>query len=266
MLGRILFWSRPSESRMSSIWATLPFDPSSEYHTYQLQLDKKTDQTVIKLIANGLEVAQLNELPELTAEKAQFLLHAWNKNRKVLPFTNPFAPPVIYSYFRPRTLNTAEIESKASIKSKGKPFIHINSPILEFEIGVGTSPDSTDVLNFTSIFKPCIPCNTPCAIHYCNSTCFNISNDNTTDYSVYSFTVTNLNLSTGEVKNGNITQQLYSNSPNLSDALIERYSFLPTVYYLTVRGITASGRVLRGVSSGVQVDFTPPQCTNITHR
>ncbi|KAI6660256.1 hypothetical protein LOD99_10426 [Oopsacas minuta] len=271
-----LIWYRGDTiEETAHIWIELDFDPSTDYHVYHITLEKVdsvTPTTVkeatwsVKLNVDNDFLGSLVDLPQF-GSSLKYVLHVRNYNGRVEPFTSPFFPPTTTAYFSEIIL---PVDSNRVCKY-GSPFYSERAPFIKFEVGVGSGYGLTDVSlaagqEYQPIQLPCIPCNQECSQDpaSCNSSC------NSTVYYI-SFEATGLELLSGcthPLNQTNVTciPYNYTESGIPEDELyLHNLTFVPYVYYMTVRGYTAAGHVAYGYSRGIHLDPTPPNCTLIQH-
>ena len=275
-----LLWYRgelsdEDEDEVTEIWMPLEFDPSTDYHTYSILLqreDSRTPSTVpedtwsvlIKVDSDFL--GRLVDLPQFTSP-LNYALHVRNYNGRVEPFTSPFFPPTTIASFTDITLPV----DNSRVCKYGSPFYSAISPFVKFEVGIGMSYGSTNVSftageEFQVVPLPCIPCNPDCSenANTCNSSC-----NSTVSYIL--FEATGLELLSGctyPFNQSNVTCTPYSFAETgIPEDELYQYNltFVPYSYYMTVRGYTSVGHVAYAYSSGIQLDTTPPNCTLIQH-
>ena len=275
--ARALLWYRGEElGEMAHEWITLDFNPTTDYHTYHFKIEKKstlTPSTVVKYIWSlGLKVddqflGSLVGLPQF-GSSLYFVLHVRNYNGRVEPFSNPFSPPTTSAFYTDVILPV----NSSRVCKYGNPFYSEIAPFVKFEVAAGRSFGSTEVSlaagrEYQPIDKlPCIPCKAYCRSEpdTCNSSC------NSPVYYI-SFEAKALQLLAGcthpfNKTNATCTPYNYTTSEIPEDQLyLHNLTFVPYVYYMKVRGYTASGHIAYGYSQGVQLDPTPPNCTLIEH-
>ncbi len=119
---------------------------------------------------------------------------------------------------------------------------------------------SLDSFIFQVISFPCRPCIPGVCVEYaCNRSCTDV------DPYLVPFTFHNLSLLPGYYTNLNQSdarnmefESTNENQANTMFSLLSTY-FQPSVYYLTVRAITASGQMATSSSNGVTIDTSPPE-------
>ena len=275
-----LLWYRndlsdDDEDEVTEIWIPLEFDPSTDYHTYRIVLEKedsRTPSTVpgdtwsVLLKVDSDFLGRLVDLPQFTSP-LNYALHVRNYNGRVEPFTSPFFPPTTSAYFTDITLPV----DNGRVCKYGSPFYSAISPFVKFEVGVGMSYGSTNVSlaageEFQAIPLPCLPCDPNCSEDpsICNSSC-----NSTVSY--ITFEATGLELLSGctyPFNQSDVTCTPYSFAETgIPEDELYQYNltFVPYSYYMTVRGYTSVGHVAYGYSSGIQLDTTPPNCTLVQH-
>ena len=271
-----LLWYRGELSdEVAEIWIPLAFDPSADYHTYYIELereDSRTPSTIpdptwsVLLRVDSEFLGRLVDLPQFTSS-LNFALHVRNYNGRVEPFTSPFFPPSTTAYFTDIALPV----DNSRVCKYGSPFYSAISPFIKFEVGVGLSYGSTNVSlasgeEFQAVPLPCIPCSPDCSEdpNTCDSSC-----NSTVSY--ITFEATGLSLLSGctvPFNQSNVTCTPYSFAETgIPEDELYQYNltFIPYSYYMTVRGYTSVGHMAYGYSSGIQLDTTPPNCTLIQH-
>ena len=106
--------------------------------------------------------------------------------------------------------------------------------------------------------NPCRPCFPgPCSNYGCSINC------TTVDPHTLSFTLPNLTLSPGYHTNQSDAESgdFEFESTNTPNTLVSLFSdhFQPSIYYLTVQAVTASGVYTTTSSNGVTIDISPPE-------
>lgn len=271
-----LLWYRGlSAADTAHVWVTLDFDPSADYHTYNLKLEKITSRTPstikqatwsVLLKVDTHFLGSLVDLPQFESS-LHFGLLVRNYDGRVEQFTSPFFPPSTTAYFTDITLPV----DNSRVCKYGTPFYSEIAPFVKFGVGVGRSYGATDVSEATGeeyqfVPLPCIPCSPDCSevANSCNSSC-----DSTVYY--IDFEAMGLQLESGcthpfNQSNTTCTPYSYENTGIPEDQLyLYNLTFVPYVYYMKVRGYTGAGHVTYGYSRGIQIDPTPPNCTSIQH-
>ena len=113
-------------------------------------------------------------------------------------------------------------------------------------------------LTLQLLSTPCRPCMPgPCLNYGCSHNCTFF------DPSTLPFSLPNLTLSPGyhtnqsDASSGDFEFE-NSNTPNTLLSLFTDH-FQPSIYYITVEAVTASGQYIRTSSNGVTIDITPPE-------
>ena len=276
--ARALLWYRsdiPGET--GETWIDLNHDPTTAFHTYDFKLDRTASTTPstdvqgtwsFSLTVDGQYIGNLVDLPQIGAN-INFGLHVRNFNGRVEPFSDPFLPPTTTALFTDINLPA----DSSRVCTYGTPFFSKSAPFIQFEVGVGREFGSTEVTlaagaEYQSITPPCIPCVEECPnmsdINRCNSSC-------DSDVFFIEFVASELTLSSGCTMPYNVTNAtctLYNvTETGIPENKLFQYNltFVPYVYYMTVRGYTATGDVAYGYSQGIQLDTTPPSCTLVQH-
>ena len=274
--ARALLWYRGENTAdMSHQWITLDFNPTTDYHTYHFTLERKptiTPSTVVEYIwslqlkVDNQFLGSLAGLPQF-GSSLYLVLHVRNYNGRVEPFSNPFFPPTTSAFYTDVILPV----NSSRVCKYGIPFYSEIAPYIKFEVAAGKRFNSTEVSlaagrEYQPIELPCIPCKEYCTSEpsMCNSSC------NSSVYYI-NFEVNGLELISGcthpfNKTNTTCTPYNYNTSGIPEDQLyLHNLTFVPYAYYMTVRGYTASGHIAYGYSQGIQLDSTPPNCTQIEH-
>ncbi|KAI6655616.1 hypothetical protein LOD99_2114 [Oopsacas minuta] len=275
--ARALFWYRgqtPEDTGYT--WIDLDYDPSAAFYTYDFKLYRTSSTTpstatlgtwTVDLVVDGQFLGNLVDLPQLRSS-IYLVLHVRNFNGGVESFSNPFFPPTTSAYFTDVNLPA----DSSRVCKFGAPFYSPKAPFVKFEVGVGREYGSTEVSlaagrEYQSIPSPCIPCVEGCnnsLPNLCNSTC------NSNVYYIQ-FVASGLSLQSGcthpfNLTNVTCTPYNYTDTGIPEDQLYQyNITFVPYVYYMKVRGYTATGEIAYGYSDGIQLDTTPPNCTLIQH-
>uniref|UniRef100_A0ABM0M0H6 Uncharacterized protein LOC100366953 n=1 Tax=Saccoglossus kowalevskii TaxID=10224 RepID=A0ABM0M0H6_SACKO len=219
----------------------LSFDPSQAWHTYCLVLTMddvgdKTDWTV-EFFIDDVAAAIMSGVPHLS-DNAKLIMTVWNRLDFVPEITDFFNPPTSTASFR----NLRLPPFVETLCRYGDPFRNGENAIEGFMAGIGSQRLQDDVVPFRIVTSPCIPCVKPCDLYNCDSSC----SDSTT--SVHHIVLGDLNLN--------------------PDVMIEedgQNKTVPVPYYLTVKGVTGSGRSAVASSNGVIIDVTPPVIADLYH-
>ena len=115
-------------------------------HKYTLdfqseQLDTDMNHWVDLYIDDEL-TASLHSIPNLS-NSTSLTLHVFNRDGFVPGFQDDFSPPRIEAVFS----NVSLPRARGHMCDYGRPFYSPSSPVVEFRVGVGSSPGLTDVLD-----------------------------------------------------------------------------------------------------------------------
>lgn len=257
---KVILWSKSDYSLTSPSYVTadIAMYNLSDVHTYRLvftfvQLDVDYSRKVDLYIDDDI-ICSLHGLPSFS-ESTRIVLHVFNRLGYV-PATDGFNPPTVVAVFANVTL-PATVDH---ICNFGLPFYSRGSPVVEFRAGVGTVPGAWDVAGPDTVSLPCRPCLPgSCSEYACNSNCTAV------DPYTIPFTFYNLSLVPGYYINLNQSDagdiELETTNENLANTMLSLLSsyFQPSVYYLTVEAITASGQTATATSNGIIIDISPPE-------
>ncbi|CAH1239174.1 HEG1 [Branchiostoma lanceolatum] len=222
----------------------LDFDPTDGWHTYELRITAERTFAVgedwnLELIIDGRSLAIMNGIP-VFSEQAQLTLAVWNRGDFVPAVHDVFSSPEGSAFFRDLRFPP----SADNMCRFGDPFRPGDNSVSVFYAGVGTEKLKDDVSPFHEVARPCVPCVDPCDKFACDSECFSLVP------SVFHVRIDNLTL-----------------SPNVSFKQLDGVNVTDgaAVYYITVKAVSGSGRLLLSSSNGVNIDVTPPDIQEIYH-
>ena len=146
MVQKVVIWSRASRELASvvDIAHDIPNVNLSEVHTYTLDFQiQKLDTDFICWVdfsVDGQLVATLHGITRLSSS-TRMVLHVFNRNGFIPTVQDTFNPPRVEAVFANVTLPGP----RAHICDFGRPFYSASSPIVQFSVGIGTSPGMDDV-------------------------------------------------------------------------------------------------------------------------
>ena len=143
---KIVLWSKSSVSLNSVVYVAheVPSLDLSEVHTYTLnfqseQLDTDSNHW-IDLFIDGELVATLHGITKLS-NNTRMVLHVFNRNGFIPNVQDTFNPPKVEAIFA----NISLPLQRSHICDAGRPFYSMSSPIVQFSVGIGTSPGLTEI-------------------------------------------------------------------------------------------------------------------------
>ncbi|XP_066275501.1 uncharacterized protein [Branchiostoma lanceolatum] len=224
--------------------ATLDFDPTDGWHTYELKITIERTFAVgedwsLELIIDGRSQAIMNGIP-VFSEQVQLNLAVWNRDDFVPEVQDIFSSPKATALFRDLRFPP----SADNLCRFGDPFRPGDNSVSAFYAGVGTKRMMDDVAPFREVARPCVPCVKPCDKFACDPDCSSL------DTTAFHVRIDNLTL-----------------SPNASFKQLGgiNYTDVAAIYYITVKAVSGSGRVVYSSSNGVNIDVTPPEIQQIYH-
>ena len=149
--SRLILWSRESITLATPKYASVDLHIDlTQVHRYELQftseqIDTYVIHTVI-LYVDGNKMAILEGIPQLS-DSTRMLLHLFNKLGYTPLQVDPSDVPVVEAVYSEVRLPL----SSNSICQYGNPFYDWGSPIVEFQVGIGSSVGIVDVQEFQVI-------------------------------------------------------------------------------------------------------------------
>ncbi|KAK3104702.1 hypothetical protein FSP39_008103 [Pinctada imbricata] len=207
-------------------------NPASGYYDYIIDFEVRSEGSILPtwcmvFYAQGVKINQLCGIPHLSSNTYLFL-HVFKKDNSLPTHSNKFTSWAAYASF-------SHINVPPPVETlcrSGTQFRSGTNPVVLYEAGIGTSPLTTNVLEYRNISAPCIPCYNDCSHFICNATC-------STNETLVTFTLDDLDL------------QSYQLSLNSTED-----EYVP--FYITVRMTTVTGDQAISSSNGFYVDTTPP--------
>nr|XP_006817093.1 PREDICTED: uncharacterized protein LOC100376421 [Saccoglossus kowalevskii] len=215
----------------------LEFDPSDSWHSYILDVVSNMEEMSIQLLVDDNPCLYLSGLPSFS-ETAKFILTSWNRDGVVPDIDRIFTPPNSVAHFR----NIRFPPESSSLCRFGAPFRNGDNSIVAFYAGVGSARLLDDIVPFREVARPCQPCALSCGDINCDGSCLE---DITTEFKVV---LDGLQLTP--------TSSLQYNEP---------YNNLPSIYHLSIKALTGSGRYVVASSDGVYIDDSPPVFNYLYH-
>ncbi|KAL3873866.1 hypothetical protein ACJMK2_036950, partial [Sinanodonta woodiana] len=229
----IIAWCRSfnDSSQLMHSSAVLPFNASKDFHRYTLKFSVTKDDLqptwCLIVYADDEELTMLCGIPILS-NKTQLVLHVWNRNDYLPEIHDIFDLWSTRATFR--DLNFPPL----SLCRYGAPFRGATNAIVKYEAGIGNSKGDTNILPFTEVHSPCIPCIDSCSKYNCDRSCRN-------EVVRIPFSLSGLNLQPlMEKQTDNGTEKILA------------------TYYITVKAVLGSGLYDTSSSNGFYVDVTPP--------
>lgn len=149
--AKLVLWSRQSVTLASPRYASVDIHIDlSQLHHYEFQFKSEQVDTytihTVTLYVDGTEMATLEGIPQLS-DNTRMLLHLFNRMSYTPLQVDPSNVPeveAVYSEVRLPVRST-------SICQHGTPFYDWGSPIVEFQVGIGSSIGAVDVQEFQVI-------------------------------------------------------------------------------------------------------------------
>ena len=143
---KIVLWSKSSDSLNPLVYVTrdVPNLNLSRVHTCTLDFQEEQRDVDSKhwldLYINGELMATLHGVTELSSN-TRMILHVFNRNGFIPSIQDTFNLPRVEAVFS----NVSLPLQRSHICDSGRPFYSPSSPIVQFNVGVGSSPGLTDV-------------------------------------------------------------------------------------------------------------------------
>ena len=282
------------------LYLDLGFDAAAQFHTYSLEytFDEPggKPQWTLALYIDGESVAELVNVPALPTKAASdLILHRWFAMDE-LPENNPNTPLDPWKDTAYVASTSVNLEENPMACQPRMAWHHFNSP-LRYEAAVGTTMFGVDVADFAPVnfetdakymawdaaadSDQITQLNRPC-INLCDNANCSVSQERA-ELKQVPIVVTGLDLSLGawvdtdpEMVNFNATagqfgfdKQQIADLKNLSMhehygnplADVEDKYFQAAMYYMSVRAISGSGKVVSSTSTAILMDITPPVFT-----
>ena len=148
-----MLWSRQNDILTSAKHASvdihidLALSHQYEFQFISEQMDTYTSNTVT-LYVDGIKMSTLEEIPQFS-DNTKMILHLFNKNGftpfEVIPPDIPVVDAVYFDVRLPVSSNTT--------CQHGDPFYDWGSPIVEFQVGIGSSIGVVNIQEFQVITK-----------------------------------------------------------------------------------------------------------------
>ena len=154
--AKLVLWSRQSITLASPRYASVDIHIDlTEVHRYEFQFTSEQVDThtihTITLYVDGIKMAILEGIPELS-DNTRMLLHLFNRMSYTPLQVDPSNVPeveAVYSEVRLPVTST-------SICQHGSPFYDWGSPVVEFQVGIGSSAGVVDIQEFQVIMESLI--------------------------------------------------------------------------------------------------------------
>ncbi|PVD18248.1 hypothetical protein C0Q70_21774, partial [Pomacea canaliculata] len=236
--GRLVTWCTYGPKvtyEPKSVMRLLEFDPTIQKHHYKLVFYESADEATTPTKCLGVYVdhelsSTICGIPDLSQD-TDLVLNVWNwKNFKNSPNVT-YASIALWQTFA--TFSALIMPApKESLCRYGDPFRGGQNPIVRFEGGIGSAVGLDNVVPFTEIYSPCIPCERDCSRYNCDPKC---------DANITSGLILNLR---------NLTLQVVKDTGDGDEQ--------PQVYFFTVKAVLGSGKTAMASSNGFSIDQTPP--------
>ena len=149
--ARLVLWSKQSITLGSPRYASVDVHIDlTQKHRYEFQFASEQPDTYtvdsVVLYVDGVKMAILEGIPQLS-DNTRMLLHLFNRMSYTPSLVDPSDVPqveVIYSEVRLPVRST-------SICQQGTPFYDWGSPVVEFQVGIGSSAGFVDIQEFRVI-------------------------------------------------------------------------------------------------------------------
>ncbi|XP_033731539.1 uncharacterized protein LOC117321182 [Pecten maximus] len=227
-----LFWCVDMYGRNKQ-WFKLGTDPTDQINSFTVRLlNSHAGTWDLDLLINGKQEAVLSGIT--LPQQAKLYFHTSTNNGYSYPkeWHDPFhAYVTVTDVYIPTAVD--------SLCQHGRGFFDNESNIQSIQLGISDGPDKADnILPFQNVQTFCQKCTSQCSIG-CDEQCsFN------TDFELFSFHVSNLNLQEAVIE-------------NIEDDVIVKND---TTYYAIAKVTNFAGDESISYSNGIVVDTTPPVC------
>ena len=156
--ARLVLWSKQSISLAAPRYASVDTHIDlSKVHHYEFQFTSEQPDTytvdAVALYVDGIKMAILRGIPQLS-DSTRMLLHLFNRMSYTPLQVDPSDVPEVEAVYSEVQLPI----SSTSICQYGTPFYDWGSPIVEFQVGIGSSIGLVDVQEFKVIYISIIEC------------------------------------------------------------------------------------------------------------
>ncbi|KAK3101942.1 hypothetical protein FSP39_007535 [Pinctada imbricata] len=236
-VSRLIAWCRNFNDTYEILKteAQLPFDPTATFHTYKLvffsELEDPTAPTrCFQVFIDGEYITEVCGAPELS-KNTKLFFHVYNKDNYM-----PVSDDPLNVWTTRATFANLVLPPTLGLPCRlGDPFRGGTNGIIQYDVGIGRSKLTTEIVSFRKVLEPCLPCFYSCSRINCDPSC------KTDVTEMKTFTLTGIDLP---------PKESYSNGTHTYDVIIS--------YYLTVRATLGSGATVTASSDGFYIDDTPP--------
>lgn len=141
---KIVLWTSNPLSQLTYVTRDVPNLDLSSVHTYTFDFqEERTDvdsEHWIDLYIDRELVATIHGVTELS-NNTRLILHVFNRNGFIPTVQDPFNLPTVEAVFA----NVSLPLQRSHICDSGRPFYSPSSPIVQFSVGVGSSPGLSDI-------------------------------------------------------------------------------------------------------------------------
>ncbi|XP_041378093.1 uncharacterized protein LOC121390363 [Gigantopelta aegis] len=238
-MKKIVAWCASSEKLQAPLVEQydLDFDPADDFHDYTLNFliskdeSRASEETWCFSVFIDGDLATKNCGVPYLSKSTRLIFAAWNYKNSMPHNVNDLKGfPKVWSAkatFRDLVLPP----DSSHLCRVGAPFRGGNNAIIAYEAGIGSSPLTDNISQFTKVKSTCVPCDRPCDHFVCETDC---KNDTT---ELIKFQLDGLALATTKVIDGKIE---------------------PIAYFLTVKAVLASGVSAVASSEKFNIDITDP--------
>ena len=157
MEQKVVIWSKSSEPLHTAVYVSHDIPTIDLSLPQKYTLDFEMDQRDVDLYCwvdlyiDDQLIATLQGIAALSNE-TRIILHAFNRNGFVPEILDEFDPPRVESVF----VNVSLPSLRSQVCDSGQPFYSPSSPIVQFSVGVGTSPGLTDITGLEVYIHTCV--------------------------------------------------------------------------------------------------------------
>nr|KAG5707973.1 hypothetical protein BaRGS_025111 [Batillaria attramentaria] len=254
-----LFWAQ-DRIGLKQTAVSFDTDPSATPADYVFRVKQlESESKEVSLLVNGKTRAAFSGL--VFPDNMTLSIYTWNVEDFVPPVVDPFRP------FRTvaEVTKVAIPVARKPLCSYGTPFHDSHSGVKEIWAGVSDSLNETaNIVPFRKVKSFCTPCLLGCP-NLCTAAC-NSTSKLSPEYNIFSLTLSNITLETGDDVMNSSRSSLSGALPNdTSDNTTsdELKAFRLPMYYLDVRVLAHSGLYADAKSSRVVVDTSRPVVNEI---
>ena len=150
--ARLVLWSKQSTTLASPRYASVDthIDLTQEHH-YEFRFTSKQPDTYtvdsVVLYVDGVKMAILEGIPQLS-DNTRMLLHLFNRMSYTPSLVDPSDIPLVEAVYSEVRLPVCS----TSICQHGTPFYNWGSPVVEFQVGIGSSAGVVDIQEFQVMY------------------------------------------------------------------------------------------------------------------